>query len=33
VTLVSPQVAFCSPDPDAEYAGGVHIIDLAQIRP
>jgi len=22
-----------SPDPDAEYAGGVHIIDLAQIRP
>lgn len=33
VDLDSLRSRVVSPDPDAEYAGGVHVIDLAEIRP
>ena len=31
--VASIEATFVAPDPDAEYAGGVHTIDLAAIRP
>jgi 3-isopropylmalate/(R)-2-methylmalate dehydratase large subunit len=33
VDVDSLRARVVSPDPDAEYAGGVHVIDLAEIRP
>jgi 3-isopropylmalate/(R)-2-methylmalate dehydratase large subunit len=33
VDVESLRARVVSPDPDAEYAGGVHTIDLAQVRP
>jgi 3-isopropylmalate/(R)-2-methylmalate dehydratase large subunit len=33
VDVASLRARAVSPDPDAEYAGGVHVIDLAEIRP
>jgi 3-isopropylmalate/(R)-2-methylmalate dehydratase large subunit len=33
ITMDSLRAKVVAPDPGAEYAGGVHVIDLAQIRP
>ena len=33
VDVESLRARAVSPDPDAEYAGGVHVIDLAEVRP